>query len=55
MKRTVEGRVHYTGSMAERPRFYANDHSRDAENRNGHSKGWSFATTHDIVGRTSRT
>jgi hypothetical protein len=29
MKRTVEGRVHYTGAMAERPRYYANDHSRD--------------------------
>ena len=29
MKRTVEGRVHYTGPMAERPRYYANDHSRD--------------------------
>jgi hypothetical protein len=29
MKRTVEGRVNYTGPMAERPRYYANDHSRD--------------------------
>jgi hypothetical protein len=29
MKRTVEGRVHYTGAMAQRPRYYANDHSRD--------------------------
>ncbi len=27
--RTVEGRVNYIGQMAERPRYYANDHSRD--------------------------
>lgn len=29
MQRTVEGRINYIGSMAERPRYYANDHSRD--------------------------
>ena len=29
MNRTVEGRVNYTGAMTERPRYYANDHSRD--------------------------
>jgi hypothetical protein len=29
MHRTVEGRVHYTGAMSERPRYYANEHSRD--------------------------
>lgn len=29
MSRTVEGRVNYTGAMAERARYYANDHSRD--------------------------
>jgi hypothetical protein len=27
--RTVAGRVNYIGLMAERPRYYANDHSRD--------------------------
>jgi hypothetical protein len=27
--RTVEGRVNYIDEMAERPRYYANDHSRD--------------------------
>jgi hypothetical protein len=29
MNRTVEGRVNYIGSMTERARYYANDHSRD--------------------------
>jgi hypothetical protein len=29
MNRRVEGRVNYTGAMTERPRYYANDHSRD--------------------------
>lgn len=29
MTRTVEGLINYTGAMAERPRYYANDHSRD--------------------------
>jgi hypothetical protein len=29
MNRIVEGRVNYTGAMTERPRYYANDHSRD--------------------------
>ena len=29
MPRTVAGRVNYTGAMTERPRYYANDHSRD--------------------------
>jgi hypothetical protein len=29
MNRAVEGRVNYNGPMAERPRYYANDHSRD--------------------------
>ena len=29
MNRTVEGRVNYTGAMTERPRYYANEHSRD--------------------------
>jgi hypothetical protein len=27
--RSVEGRVNYIGEMAQRPRYYANDHSRD--------------------------
>src|SRR6267378_2304826 len=27
--RTVDGRVNYIGQMVERPRYYANDHSRD--------------------------
>ncbi|HUI60820.1 MAG TPA: CmcJ/NvfI family oxidoreductase [Steroidobacteraceae bacterium] len=27
--RSVEGRINYTGAMSERPRYYANDHSRD--------------------------
>ena len=27
--RVVEGRVNYIGAMRERPRYYANDHSRD--------------------------
>ncbi len=30
--RTVEGVVSYNGQMAERPRYYANDHSRDVLN-----------------------
>ena len=29
MPRTVEGQVNYTGATTERPRYYANDHSRD--------------------------
>jgi hypothetical protein len=29
MTRTVEGLVNYTSAMAERPRYYANDHTRD--------------------------
>jgi hypothetical protein len=29
MTRTVEGLVNYTGAMTERPRYHANDHSRD--------------------------
>jgi hypothetical protein len=29
MTRTVEGLVNYIGAMSERPRYYANDHSRD--------------------------
>jgi hypothetical protein len=28
-ERTVESRVNYIGAMSERPRYYANDHSRD--------------------------
>src|SRR5260370_40677319 len=27
--RFAAGRVNYTGAMSERPRYYANDHSRD--------------------------
>ncbi len=27
--RFAAGRVNYTGTMSERPRYYANDHSRD--------------------------
>jgi hypothetical protein len=30
--RSVEGRVNYIGEMAQRPRYYANDHSRDLLN-----------------------
>jgi hypothetical protein len=29
MTRIVEGRVNYSGEMSQRPRYYANDHSRD--------------------------
>jgi len=28
-RRSVEGRINYAAAMTERPRFYANDHSRD--------------------------
>src|SRR5690242_2267299 len=30
--RTVEGVINYIGPMSERPRYYANDHSRDVLN-----------------------
>jgi len=35
MTTRVEGRVNYIGEMTERPRFYANDHSRDVLNLDG--------------------
>src|SRR5262245_5799032 len=33
MTRTVSGTVNYIGAMRERPRFHANDHSRDVLTR----------------------
>ena len=35
MTTRVAGRVHSIGEMTERPRFYANDHSRDVLNLEG--------------------
>jgi hypothetical protein len=35
--RTVEGVVNYSGELVERPRYYANDHSRDVLNLEGHT------------------
>jgi hypothetical protein len=35
MSTRVEARVNYLGDMTERPRFYANDHSRDVLNLDG--------------------